>query len=222
MSIYKPTWLYIKQHNQTGLKYFGKTSSKDPIKYSGSGEYWLAHLRKHGKDVSTIWCHLYLDKETLVEEAMAFSTSHNIINAIDNHTGKKIWANKILENGLGTTKGANSGIKRTFTEEHKKNIANASKLRRHSIATRQKMSEAHLGKVVSAETRDKISKIHKGKIVSSETRNKMSASLSGLVRSDEIKARMVELGRQKRWWNNGCSHTLSVTCPVGWSPGRLR
>ena len=26
---FKPTWLYIKQHNTTGLKYFGKTT-KDP------------------------------------------------------------------------------------------------------------------------------------------------------------------------------------------------
>jgi hypothetical protein len=24
-SIYKPTWLYIKRHTITGLKYFGKT-----------------------------------------------------------------------------------------------------------------------------------------------------------------------------------------------------
>lgn len=32
-----PPWLYIKQHNQTGLKYFGKTIRKDPKKYKGSG-----------------------------------------------------------------------------------------------------------------------------------------------------------------------------------------
>ena len=35
-----PTWLYIKQHNITKLKYFGKTVRKDPIKYKGSGTYW--------------------------------------------------------------------------------------------------------------------------------------------------------------------------------------
>jgi hypothetical protein len=220
MNIYKPTWLYIKQHNQTGLKYFGKTTCEDPVKYSGSGEYWLAHLRKHGKDISTIWCHLYLDKETLVEEAVSFSLSHNIINDTDQN-GKKIWANKILENGLGTPKGANAGVKKIFTDEHKKNISKANKLRKHSEKTKQKMSQAHIGKLVSTITRDKISKNHKGKIVSEETRAKMSASLSGLVRSDETKMKMAALGRQKRWWNNGIDHTLSVTCPEGWVPGRL-
>ena len=35
-----PTYLYIKQHSVTKLKYFGKTNSEDPIKYSGSGKYW--------------------------------------------------------------------------------------------------------------------------------------------------------------------------------------
>ena len=36
----KPTYLYVKQHNKTGLKYFGKTTKKDPLKYKGSGLYW--------------------------------------------------------------------------------------------------------------------------------------------------------------------------------------
>ena len=47
-----PTWLYIKQHNQTKLKYFGKTIH-DPLSYKGSGKYWLRNLHKHGNDVST-------------------------------------------------------------------------------------------------------------------------------------------------------------------------
>ena len=35
----KPTYLYIKQHSVTKLKYFGKTTKKDPVKYLGSGIY---------------------------------------------------------------------------------------------------------------------------------------------------------------------------------------
>jgi hypothetical protein len=31
---FKPTWLYIKQHTVTGLKYFGKTT-RNPEKYKG-------------------------------------------------------------------------------------------------------------------------------------------------------------------------------------------
>jgi hypothetical protein len=52
MSIYfKPTWLYIKQHNLTKLKYFGKTINKDPVKYKGSGKHWTRHINKYGNDV---------------------------------------------------------------------------------------------------------------------------------------------------------------------------
>jgi hypothetical protein len=98
MSIYRPTWLYIKQHNQTGLKYFGKTT-RDPLKYNGSGRYWNKHLAVHGSDISTIWCHLYIDKDELVEEAVAFSRAHNIVSATNKHK-KKIWANEKPENGL--------------------------------------------------------------------------------------------------------------------------
>ena len=28
-----PTYLYIKEHSITGLKYFGKTTAKNPLKY---------------------------------------------------------------------------------------------------------------------------------------------------------------------------------------------
>ena len=45
-------YLYVKTHNQTKLKYLGKTES-DPYQYKGSGKYWLRHIRKHGNDVST-------------------------------------------------------------------------------------------------------------------------------------------------------------------------
>jgi len=101
MSIFKPTWLYIKQHNQTGLKYFGKTTKPYSvmIRYCGSGKYWKAHLAQHGKDITTLWYHLYITKEELVDDALAFSRSHNIVNLKDS-TGKKVWANLILENGL--------------------------------------------------------------------------------------------------------------------------
>lgn len=87
-----PTWLYIKQHNKTGLKYLGKTV-KDPLNYYGSGLHWIRHLKCHGKDVSTIWCQLYTDKETLVSTALSLSELHNIVES-------KEWANLKPENGL--------------------------------------------------------------------------------------------------------------------------
>lgn len=46
-------YLYKKTHNKTGLQYLGKTKSKDPHKYKGSGVYWTSHIKKHGYDVTT-------------------------------------------------------------------------------------------------------------------------------------------------------------------------
>ena len=93
MSIYKPTWLYIKQHNQTGLRYFGKTT-KDPLTYSGSGTHWKRHIKKHGIDnVITVWCQLFTDKNELQEYALRFSDENNIVES-------KAWANLKPENGL--------------------------------------------------------------------------------------------------------------------------
>lgn len=40
----KPTYLYIKEHDITGLKYLGKTIA-DPYSYLGSGKYWKDHKR---------------------------------------------------------------------------------------------------------------------------------------------------------------------------------
>ena len=92
MSIYRPTWLYIKQHNRTGLRYFGKTT-RDPLRYSGSGTYWKRHLKIHGNDVTTIWHQLFEDKEALVKYALDFSNQHQIVKSSE-------WANCIPENGL--------------------------------------------------------------------------------------------------------------------------
>ena len=111
MSIYQPTWLYIKQHNQTGLKYFGKTIT-DPFTYSGSGKYWRLHLAKHGKDVSTLWGQLFYDPVQLTDYALKFSFENRIVDARDGN-GKKIWANLKPENGfdgwLPNTKWFNNG-----------------------------------------------------------------------------------------------------------------
>ena len=75
---FKPTWLYIKQHNITGLKYFGKTVGKNPNRYLGSGEHWKNHLNKHGTDITTVWCQLFTNKDELTKYALEFSKENNI------------------------------------------------------------------------------------------------------------------------------------------------
>jgi len=84
--------LYVKIHNITGLKYFGKTI-KNPYIYKGSGVYWKNHLAKHGNDVTTIVVGEYLENSNLLAaHAMNFSIIHNIVCSKD-------WANLINENG---------------------------------------------------------------------------------------------------------------------------
>ena len=113
-----PTWLMIKQHNKTGLKYFCKTTRKNPIKYNGSGKFWQRHLNVHGKDVTTIWYQLFTDKEDLIEFALFFSDFHDIVDSRD-FDGNKLWANLKPEDGLwgGGVKGIS--IKRTDAHNQK-------------------------------------------------------------------------------------------------------
>lgn len=99
MSIYReksfpPTYLYIKQHPITHKLYFGKTASKDPLKYSGSGKYWLNHLKKYGnRNIITLWSELFIDSKEMEEFAIEFSKKMNIVESSQ-------WLNLRPENGL--------------------------------------------------------------------------------------------------------------------------
>lgn len=95
MSSFVPTYLYVKEHSITRLRYFGKTTNKDPYKYSGSGVYWTNHYKKHNKDhIKTLWVsELFTDKDLLVEFALLASVHWNIVDSND-------WANLKPENGL--------------------------------------------------------------------------------------------------------------------------
>jgi hypothetical protein len=113
----KPTYLYIKQHSVTGLKYFGKTT-QNPYQYLGSGSYWKKHIKKHGKEfVKTIWVSdLYTDT-SIVEIALHFSNENNIVESND-------WANFILENGLD---GGDTFSGKTHTKESKAKMSAGNK-----------------------------------------------------------------------------------------------
>lgn len=84
--MFKPTYLYIKTHNKTGLKYFGKTTAKDPYKYRGSGVYWTRHIKTHGYDVSTEIIGYYQDEQECLNVAKHFSIENNIVK-------HSVWAN---------------------------------------------------------------------------------------------------------------------------------
>ena len=117
---FKPTYLYVKQCNITGLKYFGKTVAKNPVKYKGSGKHWVRHITKYNNNVTTLWYQLFKDKEELVKFATEFSIKNNIVESSD-------WANLKIEDGLWG--GGVKGIKIYRTAEHNAKISESIKKR---------------------------------------------------------------------------------------------
>lgn len=61
--------------------------------------------------------------------------------------------------------------------------------------TREKMSRAARGKIVSAETRAKFSKIHSGKVVSEKTRAKLRANRLGKTTPVEVREKISKAGK---------------------------
>lgn len=183
MSIYRPTWLYIKQHNQTGLRYFGKTCQTDPYRYSGSGKRWKNHIDAHGNDISTVWCKLFEDKEELIEFALALSIIFDIVSSDK-------WANLKFENGV------DGGSYGTVSQETKDKMS----------ASMQGRTVWNTGKTMSTEYCDKLSLSKKGKstwskgkCMSEETKSKMSLAKKGKPKSPEtIAKKRATLARKKQ------------------------
>ena len=87
-------YLYVKTHNITGLKYLGKTVSKDPYKYKGSGTVWSRHIKKHGYDVTTEILKECPNAEELKIWGTYYSKLWNVV-------GSSNWANLAEETGEG-------------------------------------------------------------------------------------------------------------------------
>jgi hypothetical protein len=171
----------IKQHNQSGLKYFCKTTRNNPLTYLGSGRYWKRHLAIHGKDISTLWCYLYHSKQELIDDAISFSASHNIVKSVDS-SGQKIWANEKNENGLdgGSQKG------RILSESCRAKLSIAGKQRIQTELTKNKIKMSKQGKKrspFSQEWKDNLSNNHRSKkgyvlTLSESTKQQIATALS--------------------------------------------
>lgn len=182
MNIYTPiapTYLCIKQHSVTKLKYFCKTTKSDPYKYIGSGVHWTHHYKKHGKEhIVTLWVSEPYTDTSISEHALHFSIENNIAKS-------KEWANLIPENGLD---GGVPGKTHSAETKAKRAASNTGKTR--SAETKAKMSVAHTGKTRSAEHRANLSVANTGKTHSTESIAKISASHTGKTHSTETKAKM--------------------------------
>jgi hypothetical protein len=198
----KPSYLYIKQHSITGLKYFGKTCNKDPYKYPGSGTHWTRHIKKHGKEhVVTLWVSELYRNTSIKEHALQLSKENNIVES-------KEWANLKPENGLD---GGDPGIL------GRQKISNCLTGRTASAETRAKLSASRKGKTLSAETRAKMSASTKGRIQSKEWTENSAKSRIGLTRSIETKSKMSisAIGKPKSE-----SHRLNVSIALNGVPHR--
>jgi hypothetical protein len=45
---WRPRWYYVMQNMTTGMSYVGQTYNLTTRSYCGSGQYWIAHCKKHG------------------------------------------------------------------------------------------------------------------------------------------------------------------------------
>ncbi len=127
-------YLYVKTHTKTGLKYFGKTTQADPMKYEGSGKYWRRHLKQHGDDVITEIIGSFNSLDECTPVAIKFSVDNDIVNS-------PLWANLIAENGAD---GAPVGhIGHVFTPEQKETMSEKLKLRWKDVEYKDKLSKSY-------------------------------------------------------------------------------
>lgn len=187
------TYLYVKRHRVTGLKYFGKTSKQDPLLYLGSGKHWLRHIKKHGKEfVETLQIWKFSDLNECSTFALKFSSDNQIVES-------KEWANLKPENGLdgGTSK---TGL--ALNADHKRKISESLKGRVVSEETRQKLSEAMTGRTRSDDHCLAISKAATGRKrktpVSDTTRKKISDHRRGTKHSPETIRKLSESKRAEK------------------------
>lgn len=87
----RKVYLYVKEHEITKLKYFGRTF-RDPYTYIGSGKVWLEHVKEHGrKHVRTLRVWEFENLDDCSAFATTFSRDNNIVLSVE-------WANLMEEN----------------------------------------------------------------------------------------------------------------------------
>jgi hypothetical protein len=110
----KLTYLYVKRL-PNGLFYLGKTESKNPHKYIGSGTKWLVEIEKNQyshKDIETWILHKTTNKEDLIDMALYYSRIFNVKES-------KAWANiKDEEGDGGNTVGGTIVVRKNKQTKH--------------------------------------------------------------------------------------------------------
>ena len=208
MSIFKPTYLYIKQHSITGKLYFGKTIREDVEKYLGSGNHWRRHYNYHGKEyVETIWFCVFYDKEECNKFALSFSEQENIVES-------KQWLNQIVETGLDRYQEGVLGYKHSEETKAKMSIIQKSIPRQKaSEETKSKMSVSRTGHSTSQETKAKMSIAQTGKARPVPPWNKGIKVGSPTKSTDKRLKDNIEIGKRKSTKGTTLSKHERKECP---------
>jgi hypothetical protein len=192
-------FLYIKTHNKTGLKYFGKTV-QDPYVYKGSGNIWVNHIKKYGYDVTTEIVGIFTNKEECKKFAIDFSIKNNIVES-------KEWANLVIESLDG---GVEPGI--LGNAAYRKKWNEDESFRNKQITILRENAKKNI-KYLSDNRYDWTGKKHK-----EESKNKIG--LKNSVHQKGEKNSCFGL----MWITNGIDSTRiekSDKIPSGWKKGRI-
>ena len=205
-SAMKPTRLYIKKHNITGMSYLGKTT-RDPYTYHGSGLAWKKHISLYGKEhIITTWVsEVFTDRYLLVEFAIFLSAELDVVKSDK-------WANLILENGVGGGDGSQS-LGKPLSDDHRKKVSNSLMGVKKSESHKQ-----HMKKPKSEESKRKSSETQKGRKQSPEHIQKLSEVRKGRIPWNKGKTtpadvckKISDSCRGRAAWNKGITDTKTKT-----------
>jgi len=175
----KPTRLYIKQCGHCGLKYFGKTVSKNIEKYQGSGLYWTRHLKQHNVKADHLWNSDWYYDTSIIRFALKFSYMNNIAES-------KEWAN------LGPENGINGGVNNGTIDSNRKRLESGT----HNFLDPEFLKENNRKRLESGTHNFLDSEFHKKYVI--DVQNKMVKDGTHCLLSGEIQRKqcldMVEAG----------------------------
>ena len=195
-----PIYLYVKTHNQTGLKYLGKTISSDPHLYQGSGTVWKRHIKKHGYDVTTEILLETTDTNTLKEAGIYYSNLWNIVES-------KEFANIVPEMGDGGAM--------PWTVESRQKLSRTIKGKKHTEESKKKFKEAQQKQA------HHLSKKTKEYLSIPENYKKRCKQLSAIWNNPGHKEKMSKKMSSLKWCNDGVRNYRKSVIPDGMTVGKL-
>ena len=194
-------YIYLKTHKKTGYRYLGKTISKDPHAYPGSGKLWKRHLNKHGYDYTTEILATCATADEVREIGLLLSDQYNIVEDAS-------FANLMVEAGDG---GATRGTGWHLSEGAKEKLRN----RVISEIYRERM------RIAQQKRAPQISEEMKAWHKNPENYAKKIETMKSGCQSEESRLKRNESLKKLKWCNDGTRNYRLSQVPSEYSLGRL-